>query len=73
MRDYRHLFEQLNPLNVNGCPVRGTFFVSHEWTNYNDVEWLASQGHEMASNSIRFLKLIFQVFLSSAKHQKLVV
>ncbi|KAI6190808.1 hypothetical protein M3Y97_00158700 [Aphelenchoides bicaudatus] len=52
MRDYRHLFEQLNPINANGCPVRGTFYISHEWTNYNDVQWLAMQGHELASNSI---------------------
>lgn len=59
MRDYRHLFEQLNPLNSNGCPVRGTFFISHEWTNYNEVEWLAAQGHELASNSIRFISFCF--------------
>jgi hypothetical protein len=61
MRDYRHLFEELNPLNVNGCPVRGTFYISHEWTNYNSVEWLAVQGHELASNSIRF-RLKFEIF-----------
>ncbi|KAI6211169.1 hypothetical protein M3Y96_00405400 [Aphelenchoides besseyi] len=52
MRDYRHIFNDFQLLNPNGCPIRGTFFVSHEWTNYNEVQWLAEQGHELASNSI---------------------
>ncbi|KAI6222637.1 Polysaccharide deacetylase [Aphelenchoides besseyi] len=52
MRDYRHIFNDFQLLNPNGCPIRGTFFVSHEWTNYNEVQWIAEQGHELASNSI---------------------
>jgi len=37
----------------NGCPVRATFFVSHEYTNYNLVHELYRRGHEIAVHSIR--------------------
>lgn len=39
-------------LNPNGCPIKGTFFVSHEWTDYGAVQTLYSRGHEIASHSI---------------------
>lgn len=52
-RMHRKLFHDGKPLlNKNGCPMRGTFFVSHEWTRYDLVEWLYLNGHEIASNSI---------------------
>ena len=38
--------------NPNGCPIRGTYFVSHEWTDYGQVQTLYSRGHEIASHSI---------------------
>ena len=38
--------------NPNGCPIATTFFVSHEWTNYNYVRELYIDGHEIASHSI---------------------
>jgi hypothetical protein len=38
--------------NPNGCPVLGTFYVSHEWTDYAQVQSLYSRGHEMASHSV---------------------
>ncbi len=38
--------------NPNGCPIKGTFFVSHEWNDYDKVEWLTNVGHEVAVNSI---------------------
>ncbi|XP_076349905.1 uncharacterized protein LOC143246704 [Tachypleus tridentatus] len=38
--------------NPNGCPILGTFYVSHEWTDYGKVQTLYSEGHEMASHSI---------------------
>ncbi|XP_076306731.1 uncharacterized protein LOC143223121 [Tachypleus tridentatus] len=38
--------------NPNGCPILGTFYVSHEWTDYGRVQTLYSQGHEMASHTI---------------------
>ena len=38
--------------NRNQCPVRATFFVSHEYTAYDVVERLAFDGHEIGVNSI---------------------
>lgn len=38
--------------NPNNCPIRGTFFVSHEYTNYRDVQYLWNVGHEIAVHSI---------------------
>jgi len=38
--------------NPNGCPIHGTFYVSHEFTNYAMVNKLSNQGHEIAVNSI---------------------
>jgi hypothetical protein len=31
----KHFRERLNP---NGCTARGTFFVSHKYTNYSAVQ-----------------------------------
>ena len=50
--DYKELFESDKYKNPNGCPIKATFFVSHEWTNYDEVQWIARGGHELASNSI---------------------
>uniref|UniRef100_A0A915Q2C2 EGF-like domain-containing protein n=1 Tax=Setaria digitata TaxID=48799 RepID=A0A915Q2C2_9BILA len=38
--------------NPNGCPIKGTFFVSNEWNNYDQTQWLRITGHEVAVNSI---------------------
>jgi hypothetical protein len=38
--------------NSNGCPIRGTFFVSHEYSNYNMIQRLAHDGHEIATETI---------------------
>ena len=38
--------------NPNGCPIAATFFVSHDWTNYDYVKELYINGHEIASHSI---------------------
>ncbi|XP_037576499.1 uncharacterized protein LOC119458715 [Dermacentor silvarum] len=38
--------------NPNGCPIRGTFYVSHEWTDYGQVQTLYSKGHELASHTV---------------------
>ncbi|OQV24832.1 hypothetical protein BV898_01420 [Hypsibius exemplaris] len=48
---YQSLFNN-DRRNPNGCPIRGTFYVSHEWTDYNLVQNLYSAGHEIASHSI---------------------
>lgn len=48
---YEDIFngKQLNP---NGCPIAATFYVSHEWTDYDYVQNLYSDGHEMASHTV---------------------
>ena len=38
--------------NPNGCDIRFTFFVSHDYTDYALLQTLAAEGHEMASHSI---------------------
>ncbi|KFD46835.1 hypothetical protein M513_12281 [Trichuris suis] len=38
--------------NPNGCPIRSTFFISHEYNNYHQSQWLYWKGHEVAVNSI---------------------
>lgn len=38
--------------NPNGCPARGTFYVSHQYTNYRDVQYLWNVGHEIAAHSV---------------------
>ena len=38
--------------NPNGCPVHGTFYVSHQYSNYAMVQKLWNQGHEIAVHSI---------------------
>jgi len=48
---YESLFKD-SRLNPNGCPIRGTFYVSHNGTDYNLVRKLYEQGHEIASHSL---------------------
>lgn len=43
------LFANKNP---NGCPVKATFFLSHQYTNYSMVNELRNRGYEIASHSI---------------------
>lgn len=47
----RRIFAEVNHEN-NTCPAVGTFFVSHEYTDYSLVNELYSQGHEIALHSI---------------------
>lgn len=48
---YGDLFET-GRLNPNGCPIAATFYVSHEWTDYGQVQSLYADGHEIASHTI---------------------
>ncbi|XP_064115661.1 chitin deacetylase 1-like [Macrobrachium nipponense] len=48
---YNKIFLE-NRTNPNGCPIRGTFFVSHDYTNYQQVQDYYSQGHEIAAGSV---------------------
>jgi len=38
--------------NPNGCPIHATFYVSHEYNNYQYVQKLWNAGHEIAAHSI---------------------
>ena len=49
------LYEKLlrhERVNPNGCNVKGTFFVSHKFTNYSAVQDLHRRGHEIGVFSI---------------------
>ncbi|CAD7079973.1 unnamed protein product [Hermetia illucens] len=48
---YSDLFEK-GRVNPNGCPITATFYVSHEWTDYSQVQNLYAEGHEMASHTV---------------------
>ena len=48
---YKEIFQDYRQ-NPNGCPISATFFVSHEWTDYSQVQNLYANGHEIASHSI---------------------
>ncbi|KMQ98113.1 hypothetical protein RF55_1532 [Lasius niger] len=48
---YSDLFEN-GRKNPNGCPISATFYVSHEWTDYSQVQNLYADGHEMASHTV---------------------
>ena len=34
------------------CPLRGTFFVKHDYNNYHNVETLYSMGNEIAVSAV---------------------
>ncbi|XP_076662435.1 chitin deacetylase-like 5 [Halictus rubicundus] len=48
---YADLFEK-GRKNRNGCPISATFYVSHEWTDYSQVQNLYAGGHEIASHTV---------------------
>ncbi|KAJ8936773.1 hypothetical protein NQ318_008989 [Aromia moschata] len=48
---YRKVFNHKR-LNPNGCEILGTFFISHEYSNYHMIQELASEGHEIATETI---------------------
>ena len=48
---YEKLFRP-DRVNPNGCPIRGTFYVTHEWNDYWLTKKLYAEGHEIADHSI---------------------
>ncbi|XP_063859383.1 uncharacterized protein LOC135100273 isoform X21 [Scylla paramamosain] len=48
---YNDLFN-VGRKNPNGCPIASTMYVSHEWTDYSQVQDLYAEGHEIASHSV---------------------
>lgn len=51
MQIYSSIFNE-NVINPNGCTAKGTFFVSHKYTNYSAVQELHRLGHEVGVFSI---------------------
>lgn len=45
-----------NRTNPNGCPIRGTFFLTHEYADYQSVQRLHYEGHEIAVETISTAK-----------------
>lgn len=54
LNNYYHYKKVLNGnhKNPNGCDIKGTFFVSHEYSNYQMIQEMASKGHEIATETI---------------------
>lgn len=50
--------------NPNGCPIKATFYVSHQYTNYRDVQYLWNAGHEIAIHSISYVYRGFTFFIN---------
>ena len=48
-------------LNPNGCPIRGTFFVAHEYSNYQLIQQAHYEGHEIATYSVRFVRVSLMI------------
>lgn len=51
---YQELFEdpEMQLKNPNGCNAKATFFVSHEWTEYQMVEALYHNRHDISDHTI---------------------
>ena len=50
--DYAELVLKAGIKNPNGCGITGTFFVSHEYTDYRDVMAIRNQRNEIAVNTV---------------------
>lgn len=48
---YQQIFRD-DFINPNGCSIKGTFFVSHKYTNYSAVQDFHRKGHEVGAFSI---------------------
>jgi len=48
---YQRIFAD-DVINPNGCSIKGSFFVSHKYTNYSAVQELHRRGHEIGVFSI---------------------
>lgn len=54
LNNYEHYKKVFNGKrqNPNGCDIKGTFFISHEYSNYHQIQSLAYEQHEMATETI---------------------
>ncbi|XP_037779629.1 chitin deacetylase 1-like [Penaeus monodon] len=51
-RIFQDIFKDTTKNKGNDCTAKGTFFVSHAFTNYSAIQELHRRGHEIAVNSI---------------------
>ncbi|XP_076062909.1 chitin deacetylase 1-like [Oratosquilla oratoria] len=51
-RIFQDIFKDTTKHKGNDCTPKGTFFVSHAFTNYSAVQELSRKGHEISLNSI---------------------
>jgi len=49
---YEQIFRETSKNKGNDCTAKGTFFVSHAYTNYSSVQELHRRGHEIAVGSL---------------------
>ena len=59
-KHYDDLLKMTKNNNSNECPIRGTFFVTHNYNNYQMVEYFYSKGHEIAVSSVTGKTLRFR-------------
>ena len=48
---YKKVFTE-DRINPNGCKIKGTFFLAHEYSNYHMIQTVAHEGHEIATETI---------------------
>ena len=51
-KHYDEILKITKSNQTNECPIRGTFFVTHNYNNYQMVEYFYSKGHEIAVSSV---------------------
>lgn len=56
---YRNKILAPNRKNPNGCSLKGTFYVSHQYTNYQQVQKIWNDGHEIGVHSITWVLRVF--------------
>lgn len=54
LNNFEHYKKVLNKkrTNPNGCEIKGTFFISHEYSNYHMIQQMAADAHEIATETI---------------------
>lgn len=54
LNNFEHYKKVFTPerRNPNGCEIKGTFFISHEYSDYNMIQELAHNGHEIGTETI---------------------
>lgn len=48
---YKKIFDG-SRTNPNGCEIKGTFYIAHEYNNYHMVQQMAHDNHEIATETI---------------------